>query len=209
MTDELVEVPACGCGEPWCDVCAYQREQAVSANPCPTCKGSGLNPDETTDPQPLIAKAREVCEGATPGPWGVRGGHGGNIWLTDGADIATWRDVHFLSESRSLVPALADALEEATGTIAGWTDSLNGVVTKHLDELQGMREAVTGVLPSDSVKGHPHLVLALLAKSNEEREQARTELADHKAKMVDLLADAYEKGRAFGKDVDDRTSEDD
>lgn len=34
----------------------------------------------------------------------------------------------------------------------------------------------------------------------------RTELADHKAKMVGLLADAYEKGRRFNEDTDDRTS---
>lgn len=39
-------------------------------------------------------------------------------------------------------------------------------------------------------------------------DKAERELADHKAKMVDLLADAYAKGRGH-RDEDDRTSEHD
>lgn len=40
--DEEIEIEGCECGEPWCDRCAYQRELAVAANPCPACNGSGL-----------------------------------------------------------------------------------------------------------------------------------------------------------------------
>ena len=42
-----------------------------------------------------------------------------------------------------------------------------------------------------------------------ERDDARAELAEHKVKMVDQLADAYDKGRRYNEDEDDRTSEHD
>ena len=60
--DDTIDIPPCTCGEPWCDNCAYQREQAVAANPCPTCKGSGLKPKESTNPNETITRARALCD---------------------------------------------------------------------------------------------------------------------------------------------------
>ena len=122
------------------------------------------------DPQSLIDQAREVCEGATPGPWNV-------IAVVDEDQIAvisvhpvdltqcSSADENLLDAARDLLPALAGALEHA-------------------------------------LQYKAQLTLAF-----EQHRRTQRELAELKAKQVDLLADAYDKGRAFNEDVDDREEE--
>lgn len=135
-----------------------------------------------TDPQSIIQKTRDLCKAATPGPWNV-------MAVVDEDQIAvisvhvidlrqcTSADEELLDDARTLLPELADALEEA----------LRAVVDD-----EGGREM--------------HRQMRAFSDTAVDLEN---ELADQKAKMVGLLADAYDKGRRFSEDEDDRTSEDD
>lgn len=91
-----------------------------------------------TPTEKLIAEARELCEKATPGPWEVKlhnedygQGYGETtffvgmysellkIGIADSAE--KWEKYStlaaFISRSRTLIPALCDALEQAQSTL--------------------------------------------------------------------------------------------
>lgn len=85
-------------------------------------------------PQELIARARSLSEAATPGPWQIHG-KSANKWdnigrCGDGCGILVYgpHDSDFIAASRTLIPALADALEEALRDREPWR-------TKSADEL--------------------------------------------------------------------------
>ena len=65
----------------------------------------------------LIKQARELCASATPGPWKVeQKGNTVKSMAIKGVccGMSAMRDdYHFIAASRTLVPALADALEKA------------------------------------------------------------------------------------------------
>jgi len=77
-------------------------------------------------PTDLIKRARELAEKATPGPWDNRCREFSNserprhVWAEYGWIASIYSpldssvpDAEFIAESRTLVPALADALEKA------------------------------------------------------------------------------------------------
>lgn len=167
------------------------------------------------DPKTLIARARVVCKDATPGPWevhevdceqydddeetgsrGIRSTHptkGGGLNHGEEVELFTREDATFIATARTLVPALADALESALKEVT-------------------CQKAHAQLLAKSWPESYQSAYRQMMRYRDEAAGQADTachELADHKAKMVDLLADAYEKGRTFGKDEDDRTSEHD
>lgn len=114
-------------------------------------KTRGATPEPKPDPRELLARARELGEAATPGPWGPCIGSGmcrmtGIVsnatdkripvcdvepdWFLDCKDYPKGDEqrlgnLNFIIESRTLLPALADALEdvlEAVEETANWSD---------------------------------------------------------------------------------------
>lgn len=68
----------------------------------------------------LIREARELCEGATPGPWQYETcGYSGKIEIRFGnidyvlGCASFLYDAEFIAKSRDLIPALCTALEQA------------------------------------------------------------------------------------------------
>lgn len=138
-----------------------------------------------TDPPSLIAQARDLCKAATPEPWVTDCAY--DILDADNRkvayDISDEGNMSLIITSRTLVPALAEALAEMT---VEW-ERTEESATSYRESMVLARESATSY--------------------RESMMRAEQELADHKAKMVDLLADAYAKGRRFNDDTDDRTSE--
>lgn len=145
-----------------------------------------------TDPQTLIQKARDLCKAATPGP--LSRGRYFDVHefcnITDSRDLVVARvfgsgdNGLLFAAAPTLLLELAEALEEMTGE---WERTEQSAIS--------YRQSM--VLARKSATSYRESML-----------RAEQELADHKAKMVGLLADAYAKGRAFNEDVDDRGSED-
>ncbi len=138
------------------------------------------------DPQTLIARAREVCKNKTPGVWcAVYNNEDAFAWLAIDNIWVTGPDAveGFL-------------IEDALFSVAAST-----LVPALADALEYAEQSATSYRES--------MVLARQSATTyrERVIRAERELADHKAKMVDLLAHAYEKGRASNEDTDDRTSE--
>ena len=153
----------------------------------------------TTDPQNLIARARDVCQGATPGPLSGRTSlDSSGLWnITDKTNFIIAHammkgDANMFSAAPDLLMELAKALEAALWEVG----ALRASIVLHPDG-------------KCACYGEGRCDFCRRCHAEIELDETKTELADHKAMMVGLLADAYEKGRQFNEDTDDRTSEDD
>ena len=78
--EEFIDLSLCTCGDWGCDICDYQREQAVAANPCPACKGSGLNAKgPSRESQPRVWMGEFQADG--PSYWWWWETENGMEWL--------------------------------------------------------------------------------------------------------------------------------
>lgn len=115
----------------------------------------------------LIAEARELCEKATPGPWKVVENKSFAVQSDDKNIASCFRreNEEFIARSRTLVPALCDALEaerawipvtemlpEELETFIGWhKDGFVVLTTNYFDELEDITHWMP--LPEGPEKG--------------------------------------------------------
>lgn len=111
-----------------------------------------------TRTEKLIAEAREIDRMATPGPWRRHDTdsyaeiHNGDTWGKDLSPIALVGcadDANFIARSRTLLPALCDALEQAQATLEQtWEWDMYKAALKEIERLRKELAA----LASESVK---------------------------------------------------------
>lgn len=112
----------------------------------------------------LIKEADELCEGATPGPWKRHDTsdyaeiHDSHTWgksLPPLALVGHADNAAFIARSRSLVPALADALKSANAEIARLTEAERWIpVSERLPEERGYYLAVVHRTAPDELGGN-------------------------------------------------------
>jgi hypothetical protein len=118
---------------------------------------------QMTPTEKLIAEARELCGKATPGPWvynvtelsiDTQGENSAVVYaLTDGQGYPMVsvhdNDAQFIVRSRTLIPALCDALEQAQATLEQtWEWDMYKAAQKEIERLRKELAA----LASESVK---------------------------------------------------------
>ena len=95
----------------------------------------------------------------------------------------------------------ADVAERERDGLDRWMQTARKTAALAVGRIEGLHSDVRR-LNKDAYR-----VRRALRECTNERDKARAELAKHKSKEVDLLADAYDKGRRYNEDEDDRTSE--